>query len=128
MQPSDAPAFFSGTAVVTFGGVYAVLAYVAQNRRGGVPLAHRGRHGPRPRAGRDTLYFAVHTPFATSTRHHWGPINLDLPNLNTWRPVALLIAILAAVLIFQFKVSVLRTLGICAAVGLTAGLTGLPLR
>ena len=39
----------------------------------------------------------------------------------------MLIAVLAAVLTFRFRVSVLRTLGICAALGLTAGLVGVPL-
>jgi chromate transporter len=44
----------------------------------------------------------------------------------TVRWVALAIAVLAAVLLFRLKWSVLRTLGVCALVGLAAGLAGLP--
>ena len=58
-------------------------------------------------------------------RHPLGPVHLEVPELGTLRPVALGITVLAAVLIFRVKVSVLRTLGVCAAVGLAAGLTGL---
>jgi chromate transporter len=36
------------------------------------------------------------------------------------------IAVVAAVLIFRFKWSVLRVLGVCAVLGLAAGLVGLP--
>ncbi len=52
-------------------------------------------------------------------------MHLKVPELGTLRPVALGITVLAAVLIFRVKVSVLRTLGVCAAAGLAAGLTGL---
>ena len=45
--------FFSGTAVVTFGGAYAVLAYVAQRAVEDYGWLSRRRHGPRPRPGRD---------------------------------------------------------------------------
>ena len=38
------------------------------------------------------------------------------------------IAVVAAVLLFRMKWSVLRTLGVCALLGLAAGLAGLPLR
>ena len=45
--------FFSGAAVVTFGGAYAVLGL--RRAAGGqhLPLAHRQRDGPRPGPGRD---------------------------------------------------------------------------
>ena len=42
-------------------------------------------------------------------------------------PVPLVIAIVAAVLLFRVKWSVLRTLGVCAVLGLVAGLAGLPI-
>jgi chromate transporter len=35
--------------------------------------------------------------------------------------------VIAAVLLFRIKWSVLRTLGVCAVLGLVAGLSGLPL-
>jgi chromate transporter len=69
------------------------------------------------------VYFAVHTLFAkTSTI---GSLALELPGPGSLRPVALGITVIAAVLIFRLKWSVLRTLGVCALLGLTAGLTGL---
>ena len=37
------------------------------------------------------------------------------------------IAVVASVLIFKVQWSVLRTLGFCAALGLAAGLAGLPI-
>ena len=44
----------------------------------------------------------------------------------TVRWVPLVLATVAGVLIFRFKWSVLRVLGVSAALGLTAGLAGLP--
>jgi chromate transporter len=69
------------------------------------------------------LYFAVHTLFR---QVHDGPLALQVPDVTTirWTPVA--IAAVAAVLIFRLNWSVLRVLGVCAALGLVAGLLGLP--
>jgi chromate transporter len=72
------------------------------------------------------LYFAIHTLFATTSRTDWGPLALELPDPTSLKPLPLAIAVLAAVLLFRVKWSVLRTLGVCALVGLTAGLVGLP--
>ena len=72
------------------------------------------------------VYFAVHTLFSETRAVNWGPLHLDLPDLTTLRPVPLVIAVLAAVLLFRVKWSVLRTLGVCAVLGLLAGLAGLP--
>jgi chromate transporter len=199
--------FFSGTAVVTFGGAYAVLAYVAQKAVAafhwvtasdmvhGLGLAettpgplimvvqfvafvgayrHPGSLNPwlagtlgaaitvwvtfvpcflfiflgapyveRLRGNANiaaalggitaavvgvianlAFYFAVHTLFRVTSRRSWGPLHLDLPDISTWHPTALCIALLAAVLIFRVKMSVLRVLGICAVIGLAAGLAG----
>jgi chromate transporter len=199
--------FFSGTAVVTFGGAYAVLAYVAQktvrtfhwltaaDMVRGLALAettpgplimvvqfvafvaayrHPGTLNPwlaaslasaitvwvtfvpcflfiflgapyveRLRGNRHVaaalggitaavvgvianlaVYFAIHTLFRTTSQHTWGPIALDLPHIGTVRPITLAIAVIAGVLIFGVKWSVLRTLGICAALGLAVGLFG----
>jgi chromate transporter len=73
------------------------------------------------------LYFAVHTLFASTFQLSWGPIQVDLPELSTLRPVALVIACTAAVLIFRFRWPVLRTLGACTLLGLVAGIMSLPL-
>ena len=202
--------FFSGTALVTFGGAYAVLAYVAQRAvedfhwlapgemvRGlalaestpgplimvvqfvgfvaayrdpggldpwvaafvgallttwvtfvpcflfiflGAPYVERLR-GNRPLSAVLTgitaavvgvianlaLYFALHTLFRETDRTSWGPLGLEVPVPGTLKVPSLLIAVLAAYLIFGRGWSVLRTLGACAAVGLAVGLSGVPM-
>jgi chromate transporter len=72
------------------------------------------------------VYFAVHTLFSTTSTATWGPAHLTVPDLTTVRPAELAIALVAAVLIFRMRWSVLRTLGVCALLGLISGLT--PLR
>jgi chromate transporter len=72
------------------------------------------------------VYFAVHTLFADSTPVSWGVLRLDVPDPGTLRPLALALAVVAAVLLFRLNWSVLRTLGVCAVLGLAAGLAGLP--
>ena len=72
------------------------------------------------------VYFAVHTLFRETTTVEAGPLHLQLPQLDTTRPVPVVIAMIAAVLIFKVKWSVLRLLGVCAGLGLIAGLLGLP--
>jgi chromate transporter len=202
--------FFSGTALVTFGGAYAVLAYVAQRAvetygwlspdemvRGlglaettpgplimvlqfvgflgayrnpgdlepwvaatigaslttwvtfvpaflfvflGAPYVERLRHN---RTVADALsgvtaavvgvianlgtFFALHTLFDETEQVTWGPLDLDLPDLSTLDSVALAIALVAAGLLFRLRWSVLRTLGVCALLGLAAAALGLPL-
>ena len=72
------------------------------------------------------LYFAVHTLSRDVVGvDSWG-LSLELPDLGTPRWVALAITAVAAVLLFRLRWSVLRTLGVCAALGLVAGLAGLP--
>ncbi len=201
--------FFSGAALITFGGAYAVLAYVAQQAvevygwlgpgemvRGlalaestpgplvmvvqfvafvgayrdpgtldpwvaavlaallttwvtfvpcfvlifaGAPYVERLR-GNRPLSAALTgitaavvgvianlaFYFALHTLFADTTTASWGPLGLELPVLDTLRPLSLVIGGVAAVLLLVRGWSVLRTLGVCAALGLAAGLLGAP--
>jgi chromate transporter len=73
------------------------------------------------------VYFAVHTLFSDTVRLDRVFLDLELPDLSTLRPVAVAIAAVAAVLLFGVKWSVLRTLGVCAVLGLLAGLAGLPL-
>ena len=70
-------------------------------------------------------YFAVHTLFSRTTKLSRGLIDIVLPQVDSIRPLSLAIAVLAAVLIFRFKWSVLRTLGICGALGLVASFTPL---
>jgi chromate transporter len=72
------------------------------------------------------LYFAVHTLFGDVHEVTDGPLHLQLPDPATIRPVPVVITIVAAVLIFRLKWAVLRVIGICATLGVVAGLTGLP--
>jgi chromate transporter len=71
------------------------------------------------------LYFAVHTFFARSHTITAGPLHLVVPHFGDIRPVPVAIAVVAAVLIFRFRWSVLRVLGVSAALGLAAALAGL---
>ncbi|WP_369135228.1 chromate efflux transporter [Modestobacter sp. I12A-02662] len=74
------------------------------------------------------VYFAVHTLFSGTVAVDSGPLSFELPDLTTLRPVPLVIALVAAVLLFRLRWSVLRTLAVCAALGLVAGLAGLPVK
>jgi chromate transporter len=71
------------------------------------------------------LYFTTHTLFATSNPWSAGPLRFDVPDLTTIQPAALGIAVVAALLLFVVRWSVLRTLGVCALLGLALGLAGL---
>ncbi len=73
------------------------------------------------------VYFAVHTLFSDTVDVDRGPLSLELPDLTTLRVVPLVISVVAAVLLFRVKWSVLRTLGVCAGLGLLFGLAGLSL-
>ncbi len=72
------------------------------------------------------VYFAVHTLFSDTVDVDGGPLSLELPVVTTLRPVPLVIALVAAVLLFRVRWSVLRTLGVCAVLGLAVGLAGWP--
>jgi chromate transporter len=67
------------------------------------------------------VFFAVHTLFGQVNTYTAGPVSLDLPDLSTLKPVSAVVAVLAAVLLFRLRWSVLRTLGACAVLGLLAG-------
>jgi len=202
----DQGLFFSGAAVVTFGGAYAVLAYVAQQAvnvygwlapgemvRGlalaettpgplimvvqfvafvgayraagdlnpwaaaliaallttwvtfvpcflfillGAPYVERLR-GNRALATALTgitaavvgviaslaVFFARHTLFDNTSRITTGPLNLEVPVLDSIQWAALAITALGCALIFWRGWSVLRTLGTCALAGVLIGLS-----
>jgi chromate transporter len=71
------------------------------------------------------VFFAIHTLFSRAATHDLGPVHLVLPDLGTSRPVAFAILAVAAALLFWRGWSVLRTLGVCALLGLAAALVGL---
>jgi chromate transporter len=64
-----------------------------------------------------SIYFSIHTLFADTRRRDWGLVNLTVPVWSTISPRAVFVALLALVLVFRYKLSVLRVLGICAAAG-----------
>ena len=66
------------------------------------------------------VYFATHTLFDESHRAAFGPLTVEVPDLSTLDPVALGVAAMAAVLLLRLRWSVLRTLAVCALVGLVA--------
>jgi chromate transporter len=72
------------------------------------------------------LYFALHTLFAATHQPRWGPLRLLVPDPTTIRPVPLVITAAAIAMIFWLRWPVLRTLAACAALGLAAGIAGLP--
>ena len=203
----DLGLFFAGTALVTFGGAYAVLAYVAQAAVGsygwlspgemvqglalaettpgplimvtqwvggvagyrdpgaldpwggmlvgsllttwvtfvpcfvfiflGAPYVERLRHNTHLTAALTgitaavvgviaslAVFFALHTLFDDVRRVDAGPLHLDVPRLLSWDPVAFAITGVALVLMLGRGWSPLRTLGLCAVLGLAATLAG----
>jgi chromate transporter len=72
------------------------------------------------------LYFALHTLFGATEQASWGWLTVEWPVLGTVRWVSLAIGVVASLMIFRWRWSVLRTLGSCALLGLVAGLAGLP--
>ena len=67
-------------------------------------------------------YFALHTLFGRPGTLVSGPVHLDYPHPTSVHLAALLIAVVAAVLIFGLKWPVLRVLGVCAVLGLLTAL------
>jgi chromate transporter len=63
------------------------------------------------------VFFAVNTLFDQVDRIDSGPLQLQVPVLSSFDPLAAAVAALAAALLFRLKWTVLRTLGVCAATG-----------
>ncbi|RHW23328.1 chromate efflux transporter [Nocardioides immobilis] len=204
----DQGLFFSGTAVVTFGGAYAVLSYVAHQAvtvygwlgpgemvRGlalaettpgplimvvqfvaflgayrspgsfdpwvaavlasllvtwvtfvpcflfvllGAPYVERLRHNQNLTSALTgvtaavvgvianlAVFFALHTLFDRNREVGGGPISVDLPVLSSWDPVAFAITGIALLMMFGRSWGPMRTLGLCAALGIGVYLVGL---
>ncbi len=64
-----------------------------------------------------SIYFSIHTLFADTQQHDWGPVHLTGPVWSTLSPRAVFVTALAFGLVFRYKLSVLRVLGTCAVVG-----------
>lgn len=70
------------------------------------------------------VFFALHTLFDAARSHEWGPIDLSVPVLSSWDPVAFALTGVALALVFGLKWSTLRVLGACAVLGLLVTLVG----
>ena len=64
------------------------------------------------------LWFGLRVIFAEVRRVPLGPVAIDLPVFATVQPAALALALLAAVLLFRFKLGLAKTLAVSAAAGL----------
>ena len=64
-----------------------------------------------------SIYFSIHTLFSRTRTHNVGPIHVTGPLWSSLSPRALFVTGLAFMLVFRFKFSVLRVLGLCAVVG-----------
>ena len=64
-----------------------------------------------------TVWFALHVLFARSEATWFGPLRLHLPELASLDLVALVLAIIAAVLMFGLHRGIMTTLAVCGALG-----------
>ena len=64
-----------------------------------------------------SVYFSIHTLFTATSRHDWGPVHISGPVWSAVSPRAVFVAALAFVLVFRYRLGVLRVLGVCASVG-----------
>ncbi len=71
------------------------------------------------------FYFGVHTLFRDVRTLSLGPLHVQYALFGSFRPVAIVIAAVACLLLFRLRWSVLRTLGASAVLGAGAGLLGL---
>ena len=68
------------------------------------------------------LYFAVHTLFSETRTIGGGPVEVLAPVWSSYIWEAFALSVLAGVLVFVLKWSVLRTLGVCALAGVLVNL------
>jgi len=64
------------------------------------------------------LWFGLHVLFATTVIVHGGPAALELPLAGSLRPAAAAVSVFAALMLFRWRVSVPRTLAVCALAGI----------
>jgi chromate transporter len=70
------------------------------------------------------IWFALHTLFGEVRVQHLGTLTLQLPVLETLNLAAVILALVAMVAMFRFKVGMIATLLGCAAVGVVMHLAG----
>ena len=114
------------TFVPCFVFIFLGAPYVERLRGNQAPVRRADRHHRRRRR-RDRqpgrLLRAAHAVRRDHRAVAWGPLDLEVPGARlaaSWLPLA--IAVVAGLLLFRLKWSVLRTLGVCALLGLAAAL------
>ena len=70
------------------------------------------------------IWFSLHTLFGVVGEARFGPLVLQVPDVATLDPVALAIAVGAAVATLRFHVGILRLIGACAGLGVLWRLVG----
>jgi chromate transporter len=70
------------------------------------------------------VWFALHTAFDTVTDTTVGPLTLPLPEPGSINLASVTISLLAAVLVFRFRIGTLKVLAACAASGALVTLAG----
>lgn len=71
------------------------------------------------------VWFALHTVFAETRPFAAGPLRFDVPVLASVNPWAFALAAAAIVAVFRFRVGMIQTLSVCAAIGVVLHLAGL---
>ena len=71
------------------------------------------------------VWFAIHTLFTRVDDRIIGPVTLPVPDLSTFSPIVALIAVLATIALFRFRIGMLWVLGGGAVLGVVAKATGL---
>ncbi len=71
------------------------------------------------------VWFALHTMFGTVTDETVGPFHLSVPEWSSIQYASIAISLVAAVLVFRFKVGTLKVLAVSAALGTAVALLGL---
>jgi chromate transporter len=70
------------------------------------------------------VWFAIHTLFARVTDRSFGVITVPVPELASFSPVVAVIAALATIALFRFRIGMLWVLAGGAALGIVARVTG----
>ena len=70
------------------------------------------------------VWFGLHTLFARVEPRHVSALTLQVPDLSSLDRWALLLAVVAAIMLFRFKIGMVTTLAVCCTAGITIYLLG----
>ena len=66
------------------------------------------------------IWFGLHVLFGRVGTFEVGPLSIASPDLASINWIAVALSILAVLCLFRLKLGILKTLGICGAIGLVA--------